>query len=121
MKRDELQRQVRQLIIGCPGCDEDACIYCMVTGADDVIGQLLELVDQYVDTILAELNDQELWTATEVAKYRNLSTVHSARALLSHYKVRAVKMATHPETRRPMALYSADEVRALPARKAPRR
>ena len=118
MNRDELRRQARHLIVGCPGCDEDTCIYCPVPGRDATLDQLMELIDQHVDSILTSLDDQELWTATEVAKYRNLSTVHSARALLSYYKIRAVRMAIHPETKRPMALYSADEVRALPARKA---
>lgn len=131
MKHDELEQHFRRLVIGCPGCAEDTCIYCPVPGGDDTVNQLMEHVGQYLDTILADLNstDQELWTAEQVAHYLGLLDANGARARLSQWKIRSVKTVPHPVTGRPMALYPADEVRAArdevraarKARKAARR
>lgn len=124
MNHDELRRQARHLIVGCPGCDEDSCIYCLVPGGDDILDQLMELVNQRIDTVLADLNSvgRELWTADEVAGYLGLLDANGARARLSQWKIRAAKTVEHPATRRSMALYPADEVRAKhEARKAAKR
>lgn len=117
MKRDELQREIRRLVTGCGGCEDEACDYCLVC-ADGAIDEIMERVDRYTDAILVGLSDRELWPASRVAQYRDLSDDNSARAILSHYGIRAVKWLPHPVTGRPVAFYPADEVRALPARKA---
>lgn len=123
MKRDELRRQARHLVIGCPGCTEDACTYCLVPGGEDTVDQIMEFVDSYVDSILANLAHphQELWTAKQVAQHLDLSNEDSARATMSRRKIRSVKV-TNPVTGAAVTRYPADEVRAIrETRKAPRK
>lgn len=116
MKRDELQRRIRTVVTGCEGCTpEDPCIYCMVAGAalQQAVRDIMELIDQHVDDILIGLHsDEELWTARQVAEYLGLTSgADGARYTLSRWKIRAVRHVANPRTGRPMALYSAKEVR----------
>lgn len=124
MKRDEFERQARLLIIGCAGCNEDPCIYCLVPSGDDTMSQLMALVDQYLDSALAEpplrrrrpASHQEMWTASQVAEYLGLSDENSARATMSRRKIRSVKIGSD------ISRYPADEVRAIrEAREASKR
>lgn len=114
MKRSELERHARKLYTGCPGCAEEACDYCMAFAGDDTVPQLMEFIDQYVDTILADLANpyEEMWTAEQVADFLDLSDENSARATMSRRKISSVKK-TSPITGRTVAYYPADAVRAI--------
>lgn len=113
MKRDELRRQARLLIIGCPGCTEDACIYCLVPGVDDTLNQLMKLIDEYTDAVLQNprLTGRELWTCKDMAENLGLLDATVARVTASRLKVQAVAAVKHPVTGRLLALYPADEAR----------
>lgn len=57
----------------------------------------------------------ELWTIDQVAEHLGVRTTGGARKLLSRWEVRAAEYRPHPESRRPQALYRADDVRTAHA------
>lgn len=76
----------------------------------DEADRLLEWVDQYA----AALTDQpaETWTAAETAVYLGSAGAAAARATLSCWGIKAVGTKPHPDSGRPLSLYSAEEIRA---------
>ncbi|WP_406501616.1 hypothetical protein OHA04_27780 [Streptomyces sp. NBC_01590] len=62
----------------------------------------------------------ELWTIEQAAEYFGIQP-GSARGLLSRRKVRRITTGEHPTSGRIVALFSADEVRAIGSDRRPGR
>lgn len=120
MNRDELEQQFRQIITDCPADADGACEDCQCPGMGAVY-RAMTLVDAYTVTLGLlpdDLPTTELWTAEEVASYVGLRDAHAGRSWLSREMIRRCGVQQHPDSGRPMSLYSANHVRAAHIRKA---
>ena len=115
MNRDELEQQLRKLIVKCPGGRQDTCPF-RESRCDEEVRQAMALVDTYA---AATGWGTELWTATEIAEYVGLKGGRSdaGRAWASRNNVPRVADQPHPDSGRPQALYPANHVRAAVYRK----
>lgn len=112
LTREELEQQLRKLIVGCPGGLQDTCPFCHCNCGDDV-ATAMELVDQYAAG-LQEPHDEaiEEWDANQAAEYLGLSSAAAARSTLSRWGIKRIRQEQEHNGRPMAALYPAEAIRA---------
>lgn len=115
MKRDELEEQLRKLIVKCPGGVQDTCPF-RESRCDEEVRQVMALIDTYAAVTGW---GTELWTAEQIADYVGLKNAdpNAGRAWASRNNVPRVSDRPHPDSGRMQALYPANHVRAAVLRK----
>lgn len=120
MNRDELEQRLQEIITGCPNAANGACEDCDCPGMG-VVYRVMTMVDAYTVTLGLlpdELPTTELWTAEQVANYVGLLDANAGRSWLSRQRIKRCGVQEHPDSGRPVSLYSANHVRAAQIRKS---
>lgn len=122
MTREELEQQLRKLIVGCPGGSQEGCPFCHCNCSDDV-ATAMALVDQYTAAAVEDAtraDTAEAWSAAKVAEYLGYRDANAARSVLSRWGIKKSRETQDQSSGRMTALYSADEIRAEATRRGRR-
>lgn len=76
----------------------------------DEASKIMDYIDAYAEMLTEE--PPEAWTAQQVADFLGYESTAAARTTMSRWGIASIAYVDHPETRRPMALYPAAQVRA---------
>jgi hypothetical protein len=122
MNRDELEQQLRELIIGCPGGNEEMCPFCHCS-CDSDVAAAMKLIDRYVTAAVeeaAKADTAEAWNAAETAEYLGYRDAAAARSALSRWGIKRSRERQDENSGRMIALYPADAIRAEAVRRGRR-
>lgn len=108
MTREELEQQLRKLIVGCPSRNEDTCPFCHCDCDDDVTAAMA-LIDQYAATQDGKATVEE-WDANQAAAYLGYRNAAAARSTLSRWGIKKVR-EEQDDGGRMMSLYPAEAIR----------
>jgi len=119
MTREELEQQLRKLIVGCPGGLQDTCPFCHCN-CDDDVAAAMALIDRYAagpaDTPAEPVEE---WDAVQAAEYLGYRDAAAARSALSRWGIQKVR-EKQADGGRMMSLYPAEAIRAEAARRGRR-
>lgn len=112
LTREQLEQQLRKLIIGCPGRNEGSCPFCHCD-CDGDVAAAMALIDQYAAGLQnPPVGDVEEWDANQAAQYLGLSSAAAARSTLSRWGIKRIRQEQEHNGRPMAALYPAEAIRA---------